>query len=155
MTHSASQSDFAFFVYSKSPTTFPSYFPSTYPSNLPSIPPTFTASPTTAPEQIIEEICLVHNHRYSFSISDLFGDGMCCAEGKGSYAIRVNDNIIAEGGDSGKSEYFWFRLQDCMSDSDCDDGDISTISICKKEAAVCLHTPRPCIDYGHMVSIDV
>ena len=100
-------------------------------------------------------MCLELSNRHSFSISDLFGDGMCCFEGQGSHVIRVDDDNIAEGGDFGKSEHFWFRLQDCASDSYCDDGDISTISTCKKEAAACLCTPRPCIDYGHMVSIDV
>ena len=67
--------------------------------------------------------------------------------------IRVDDNAIAEGGDFGKSENVWFQLQDCSSDSDCDDGEIKTTR-CSKEATACLHKPRPCDEHGHMVSIN-
>jgi len=113
-----------------------------------------TASPTTGPGKINEEICLDLIYSYSFSISDSFGDGFCCAEGYGSYVLKIGQNVIATGGDFGKSEQFWFSFQDCTVDSDCDDGDISTMNTCRKEAKACMHTLKACSEYGHMVSIN-
>jgi hypothetical protein len=88
-------------------------------------------------------------------MSDTFGDGLCCAEGSGSYKLKVREHVIAEGGDFGKSEKFWFSFHDCLLDSDCDDGDYRTMSTCKIEATACLHRPRPCDEYGQIVSINV
>ena len=130
-------------------------------SNLPTLIPSMsykissTASPTTLFEKINEKICLESRYRYSFSISDTFGDGLCCAEGSGSYELKVGEHVIAEGGDFGKSEKFWFTFHDCLQDSDCDDGDYRTISTCKREATACLHRPRPCDEYGQIISINV
>ncbi|SHG40783.1 T9SS type A sorting domain-containing protein [Winogradskyella jejuensis] len=39
---------------------------------------------------------------YSFVIADAYGDGICCAEGNGSYELRADDNsLIASGGSYG------------------------------------------------------
>ena len=105
-------------------------------------------------DTINEEICLELSYRYSFTISDTFGDGFCCAEGHGSYVLKIGENIIATGGNFGKSEKIWFTFQNCTLDSDCDDGDIRRRSTCRKEANVCLYTPKACNEYGHMVSIN-
>lgn len=106
-------------------------------------------------EPIIERICLETNHKYAFSISDSFGDGICCKEGEGSYAVKVNDIVIVEGGDFGNSENFWFKHQNCIDDNDCDNNDYSTTYLCKKEAATCVYFPKNCDEYGEMVHIDI
>ena len=126
------------------------------PTNLPSASNSpSSSSPTTAPEKINEQICLESRHTCSFSITDSFGDGLCYAEGSGSYELKVGEHVIAEGGDFGKSEKFWFTFHDCLLDSDCDDGDYRTMSTCKIEATACLHRPRPCDEYGQIISINV
>ena len=43
-------------------------------------------------------------------VADSFGDGLCCAEGYGSYVLKAGENVIEEGGDFGKSEKFWFNF---------------------------------------------
>jgi hypothetical protein len=35
---------------------------------------------------------------YQFSITDTFGDGLCCTSGRGSYEIRVNGALVHTGG---------------------------------------------------------
>lgn len=44
---------------------------------------------------------------------------------------------------------------ECQLDSNCDNRDIRTISICNKEALVYLHKPRPCEDYSKMIFMNV
>ena len=73
------------FVIGSSTTSFPpttTFSPTLSPSNLPSSSPTEAPEPTAAPtrEVITEVICLESNYKYKFSISDSFGDGMCCVE---------------------------------------------------------------------------
>ena len=44
-------------------------------------------------------VCLDGGVLYEFSITDSFGDGMCCAYGEGGYSIVVDGEVIASGGD--------------------------------------------------------
>jgi len=77
---SFSSKEFEFEIIGDVTTT--SLSPSSFPSNLPSSSPTAVPEPTTAPTREIttELICLKSKYKYSFSISDSFGDGMCCIE---------------------------------------------------------------------------
>ncbi len=52
------------------------------------------------------ELCL-EDGNYVFNIYDGLGDGICCNDGDGYYAIVVNDQLIAKGGD--------FEFQDTVS----------------------------------------
>jgi len=52
------------------------------------------------------ELCL-DDGNYVFNIYDGLGDGICCDDGEGSYAIVVNDQQIAKGGD--------FEFQDAVN----------------------------------------
>ena len=40
---------------------------------------------------------------YQFDISDVYGDGMCCTYGEGSYSITVDGAVVASGSDFGGS----------------------------------------------------
>ena len=79
---------------------------------------------------------------------------MCCVEGQGSYDLKVDDIAIVEGGDFKKSEQFWFKFQNCIDDSDCDEGDLGTTSVCRGRGTTCVYFPRACNEYGHMVYIN-
>ena len=51
------------------------------------------------------EIVCVDNGCYDFVIMDIMGDGICCANGNGSYTLKdENNNILASGGDFGTQE---------------------------------------------------
>merc|ERR1719297_744994 len=51
-----------------------------------------------------ETTCLVDG-LYKFTISDSWGDGICCGEqGNGSYKIMLEDEMLKEGGDFGFSQ---------------------------------------------------
>merc|ERR1719232_329581 len=54
---------------------------------------------------------------YEFCIEDTWGDGICCETGIGSYALSLNNNVIAEGGDFEYKECTQFTV--CEEDSDC------------------------------------
>merc|ERR1712183_842143 len=41
---------------------------------------------------------------YKFKIEDDYGDGICCAPGKGGYKVKVDGTEVASGGDFGSSE---------------------------------------------------
>jgi len=52
---------------------------------------------------ITEIICLVDDC-YTFTISDSFGDGICCSFGNGSYTLSDGSTVLASGGNFGSSE---------------------------------------------------
>jgi len=41
---------------------------------------------------------------YTFTITDAYGDGICCAYGNGGYSVKVDGAEVASGGDFGTSE---------------------------------------------------
>ena len=41
---------------------------------------------------------------YNFTISDAYGDGICCSYGNGSYSVSVDGSVVASGGSFGSSE---------------------------------------------------
>jgi len=105
---------------------------------------------------ISTQICLEPNVMYEFAIYDSFGDGLCCYEGIGTYSVNVGNITIKNGGKFQKSEVFMFEtFKSCVTDSECDDSDPSTIDKCLSAASTCLYFPKECSDYGQMVYIDV
>mmetsp|Transcript_18782 Transcript_18782/g.40687 ORF Transcript_18782/g.40687 Transcript_18782/m.40687 type:complete len:291 (+) Transcript_18782:1234-2106(+) len=57
---------------------------------------------------------------YIFSITDAFGDGICCSEGLGSFSVKYEGDIVASGGDFGSSYSKTFGY--------CPDGQSPTLS---------------------------
>jgi len=58
-----------------------------------------------------ERICLQQGC-YTFSITDDFGDGICCEFGSGLYSIRLDGNVLAWGGAYGTGEDTTFGVPD-------------------------------------------
>merc|ERR1712003_500024 len=52
----------------------------------------------------LEESTCLTNGVYIFTISDSYGDGMCCDHGNGSYKLTLEGETLQEGGDFGESE---------------------------------------------------
>jgi hypothetical protein len=51
---------------------------------------------------------------YVFTMTDSYGDGMCCGYGQGSYSLEVDGvSLISNGGDFGSSAYTLFG--NCLS----------------------------------------
>lgn len=50
------------------------------------------------------DVCVPTGSQVTFTIFDSFGDGICCSEGNGSYAVTVDTTIIAAGGSFSSSE---------------------------------------------------
>ena len=42
--------------------------------------------------------------QYTLEINDAYGDGICCGQGSGSFKVIFDDDIVASGGQFGKSE---------------------------------------------------
>jgi len=51
----------------------------------------------------VERICLEEGS-YDFNIYDVYGDGICCGWGEGSYQLAFGEVIVASGGAFGKEE---------------------------------------------------
>lgn len=66
-----------------------------------------------------KEICLPDGC-YEFTIKDVFGDGICCDKGRGSYKVTFGDKVLASGGDYKKEETTTFCIGDV--ENTCEDG---------------------------------
>merc|ERR1711862_773947 len=47
---------------------------------------------------------------YKFTITDAYGDGICCSYGNGGYSVKVDDKEVASGGQFGKKEEKTFNV---------------------------------------------
>jgi hypothetical protein len=56
------------------------------------------------------EIICLDNGRYTFTISDSYGDGICCENGNGNYQVKLESQVIKQGGEFGESETFSFDV---------------------------------------------
>jgi len=68
-----------------------------------------------------DSVCLPDG-TYDFIIYDVYGDGICCDWGEGSYQLAFGDDIVASGGSFGKSETKTFSTPAASStppDPDC------------------------------------
>ena len=55
---------------------------------------------------------------YTFTITDSYGDGICCSYGNGSYTLSTDDGTIVSGGDFGSSETTQFCIEGGGSGAD-------------------------------------
>ena len=53
--------------------------------------------------------------QYQFTIFDVYGDGICCLYGEGSYSVTLDGQEVASGGDFGFSETSGFCAEDSSS----------------------------------------
>jgi hypothetical protein len=70
-------------------------------------------------------LCLPENTCYFFTIYDNHGDGICCTYGQGSYNLKVNNVVIAQGGAFAFSEQTAFNCPvgtSCSSAIDVNQG---------------------------------
>merc|ERR1711982_179131 len=51
-----------------------------------------------ASDASFEEIVCLTNGRYLFTISDSYGNGICCNEGNGSYSLTLDGETVKQGG---------------------------------------------------------
>ena len=56
-----------------------------------------------------EQVCLLDGD-YTFTITDSYGDGICCQYGSGSYTVEVDGQTLFSGGQFGSSEAHNFTL---------------------------------------------
>merc|ERR1712232_179404 len=54
-------------------------------------------------------MCLASDE-YTFTITDAYGDGICCSYGNGGYKITVDGTEVVSGGDFGNSETETFTV---------------------------------------------
>ena len=70
---------------------------------------------------VSDEFCLADGC-YEFTISDSYGDGICCGYGNGAYTVYDEfGNVLANGGNFGRNETTEFCLGDAPTPT-CDDG---------------------------------
>lgn len=62
---------------------------------------------------VVEELGTLATGDYTFTISDSYGDGICCQYGSGSYSLSSESGVIVSGGEFSNSESTDF----CMSSS--------------------------------------
>jgi len=77
----------------------------------------------------VHEFCIPQDACVIFTISDQFGDGICCAYGEGSYEVSLDGNLIASGGDFGSEESVAFNCAPgvaCSSAIAVDEGSYTT-----------------------------
>ncbi|WP_340199858.1 fibronectin type III domain-containing protein [Ascidiimonas sp. W6] len=64
---------------------------------------------------VVENINGLSSGDYVFTITDAFGDGICCGFGNGSYTLESSEGILASGGDFGASDVTNFCVDDTKS----------------------------------------
>lgn len=53
---------------------------------------------------INEDVCILSDHCYTFTIYDAYGDGICCAYGSGSYTVSYEGIVVGTGGEFDDAE---------------------------------------------------
>jgi hypothetical protein len=69
---------------------------------------TLQSPPYSLPNKMQSTTACLPSGRYKFSITDTFGDGLCCNFGKGSYEILVNGKRVHIGGEKFRLETKFF-----------------------------------------------
>jgi len=64
---------------------------------------------------VVGELC--KGAEYFFVIQDLYGDGICCDLGSGSYKVRYGDLVLLEGGSFGAEEVLPFTVSDDLENA--------------------------------------
>jgi hypothetical protein len=68
----------------------------------------------SAGTSVTTEVCLGPG-TYTFTISDSYGDGICCNEGNGKYEGYVNGDLVFNGGRFGSAETKTFTVGRCTA----------------------------------------
>jgi len=55
----------------------------------------------TNPEQLYSTKYVTRKSRFTFTIEDAWGDGVCCSSGSGSYKVYKDNTLVASGGEFG------------------------------------------------------
>ena len=65
---------------------------------------------TTFPSSLIPTSGCLEASSYTFTVSDSFGDGICCQYGLGSYTVSVDGTEVLSGGEFGSTESKTFAI---------------------------------------------
>ncbi|MBK12527.1 MAG: hypothetical protein CL849_03240 [Crocinitomicaceae bacterium] len=82
---------------------------------------------------VVESTCLPAGC-YDLTVTDTFGDGICCDWGDGSYTLEIDGAVVASGGDFGATETV----------NTCTGGDIPGCT----DAEACNYSPSATVDNG-------
>ncbi|QEE50870.1 T9SS type A sorting domain-containing protein [Flavobacterium alkalisoli] len=76
-------------------------------------PNSYGDSTTYSQTFMLEEGC------YTFTIKDVYGDGICCSQGEGSYSLTTTSGeVIVQGGNYGAQETTTFKMADNLGIAD-------------------------------------
>ena len=64
----------------------------------------WSGGPYDQPDATVVETACLPEGCYDLTVSDSFGDGICCEYGDGSYTLEVDGVVVATGGDFGDGE---------------------------------------------------
>merc|ERR1712176_1112109 len=56
----------------------------------------------------VSELLCLPDSEYTFTISDQYGDGICCGYGQGSYSLTVDGSLVKSGGEFTSSDDYTF-----------------------------------------------
>ncbi|MEZ4885434.1 MAG: T9SS type A sorting domain-containing protein [Chitinophagales bacterium] len=71
---------------------------------------------TTANNTYTQNVCIPNNATIGFIINDVYGDGICCSFGNGSYSVGAGNTTYASGGDFDASETSLFIIEPYAKD---------------------------------------
>ena len=60
--------------------------------------------PYTRANAVYTAIYCLQGDDLTFKVTDLYGDGLCCTHGNGSYSVSIWDRVVGEGDQFGRSE---------------------------------------------------
>ena len=107
---------------------------------------------------LYESLLCLEDGCYSFTISDSYGDGICCAYGEGYYEIVVSGVVVANGGDFSDNETITFCVGDselgCTDPAACNYNENASIDdgSCDYECVGC--TDSEACNYDETATID-
>ncbi len=143
-------------------TTLPSCFEVTLDLNVDEFPEEISWQITDANNQIIVSNETIESSRsvnhtvclepgtYTFTITDNFGDGLCCDHGAGSYTLTANpgNKLLASGDQFGTSETTTFTINDTVEGIVVNESNSTTYS------AAAILSPNPLSGTNSILSID-
>jgi len=115
---------------------------------------------------LYQDLLCIEDGCYTFTISDSYGDGICCAYGEGYYEIITDGVVVASGGEFGSNESVMFCVgeseMDCTDPQACnfnenasiDDGSCTYECIGCTDSQACNFDPTSTIDSGDCTYAD-
>ena len=76
--------------------------------------------------QTYKEMAIIGSGCHTFTIRDLWGDGICCSWGQGSYKVEYNGDLVVNGGAFGSSESTTFPDPDSCQASPAETNEINS-----------------------------